>query len=112
MGKQAGRPRSGIYKRDRKILLSANNMEYRILQAKAEKSGLTVSEYCRDAALHGKVAQTLSKEAVYMIKELYKIGINLNQVAHRMNADGHFSYIADVLRLSSELKAVIKTIQK
>ena len=73
MGKQAGRPKSGIYKRDRKILLSANNMEYRILQAKAEKSGLTVSEYCRYATeligiLEERIPVLLEKEEFFSEK--------------------------------------------
>jgi hypothetical protein len=51
-----------------------------LLKSKADQVGLTVGEYCREAALNKKkLVQTAPRINVDVYSELKRIGVNLNQ---------------------------------
>lgn len=59
------------------------------LNGQAERAGMTVSGFVRSAAMGKRVTVQKSTAPEFMtIHELRKIGINLNQIAHAMNAGG------------------------
>jgi len=59
------------------------------VQARAARAGMTVSDFVRNAALNKPVTVTETSAPDAMIRhELRRIGSNLNQVAHVMNAGG------------------------
>ena len=59
------------------------------IQEKANKAGISMSEYIRRCALSRKIPQYGDVAVLREISaELGKIGSNLNQIAHHLNAGG------------------------
>lgn len=59
------------------------------LTEKAEQAGTTVSGFMRDAAMGKRVAVKRTTAPDFLTRnELRRIGVNLNQIAHAMNAGG------------------------
>ena len=59
------------------------------IQEKANKAGISMSEYIRRCALGRKIPQYGDVAVLREISaELGKIGSNLNQIAHHLNAGG------------------------
>lgn len=57
--------------------------ELGIIKAKAQKAGLTVSEYQRRAVINGKVIVRQTKADAALIRNLAAIGNNLNQLVRK-----------------------------
>ena len=73
------------------------------IQEKANKAGISMSEYIRRCALSRKIPQYGDVAVLREISaELGKIGSNLNQIAHHLNAGG------SVYSLYYDLQEVIK----
>ena len=91
MDKQAknkgGRPVKPV-KKNRVLTLKCTNYERMIIQAKARKVNLSVSEYMRAMALNGKVdfaKKTLPKEVLELTGALNHMAAYLNQIAKKCN---------------------------
>lgn len=65
-----------------------SQVEYEKIVSQAEASGLSVSDYCRQAALTGEVKAAIRPEVIPLLNELRAIGNNLNQIAKKAQADG------------------------
>lgn len=78
-----------------------------VIKAKAHKSGLSVSEYMRLACVHGKIEARPPKADIELIKNLQRIGVNLNQQTRALNARGRMvpERLEDVL---AELETVLE----
>ncbi len=62
--------------------------EYEKILRQAEAAGLSVSDYCRQAALTGEIKAAIRPEVIPLLNELRAIGNNLNQIAKKAQADG------------------------
>lgn len=110
-----GRRRSGSETRRKTRLVNfrANDEERAALESLALADGLTLSSYCRTRLL--KDVKTLSRRRPRVdeaaIAKLYaslnRIGNNINQIAHAMNA-GQVEEAAAVDRIETELIATLK----
>lgn len=71
------------------------------IQEKANKAGISMSEYIRRCALSRKIPQYGDVAVLREISaELGKIGSNLNQIAHHLNAGGSvYSVYYDLLEV-------------
>lgn len=71
------------------------------IQEKANKAGISMSEYIRRCALSRKIPQYGDVAVLREISaELGKIGSNLNQIAHHLNAgDSVYSVYYDLLEV-------------
>lgn len=65
-----------------------SQVEYEKIQRQSEAAGLSVSDYCRQAALTGQVKAAIRPEVIPLLNELRAIGNNLNQLAKKAQADG------------------------
>ena len=88
------RPRkdSGLHK-TRKIDFRLDEIQYSIIEKNAADAGMSVSDYVRHQAIHGKVA--ISYPVVAEVADLQRltnqfaaIGNNLNQIARYFNMGG------------------------
>ena len=70
----------GAGKRRHKVTVALNDQEYDQVSLKAGLTPFTISEYCRKAALRHQVRETLSHEERQLLRDLYKIGVNLNRL--------------------------------
>lgn len=89
--KQAGK-RPALSEKKRKsgtVKIRVSESEAAAIKSKANQWGVTVSQYLRDAALNHEVKKmiiTNNSDLNLLTAEVNKIGINLNQIARRLNA--------------------------
>ena len=108
---KGGRPIKAI-KKSRVLTLKCSNYERMIIQAKAKKVNLTLSEYLREMALSGKVnllGKALSKEVLELTGTLNHMAANLNQLAKKSNSVTEILTKTDFLVmkwLSEDLKGI------
>ena len=83
--KLGGRPKLASYqKRTKCFRVMFTENDYIYIQSKAEQAGLSVNEFCHQAAMDCQVCQRISPEIVSAIRDLSGIANNVNQIAHQM----------------------------
>ena len=82
------RPRKDSNKREKQLRARCTEAEFSTISARAERAGMTLSEYVRDMALSGKVEVQENHYDFQTVDQLRRIGINLNQLAKVANATG------------------------
>jgi len=97
-------------KRTRRIGLSLTESEYADIHMKAHTLDMSRSAYCRSAALSKRLPQPISDRQ--LLAHISRIGGNLNQVAHHLNAKNalkpeHASSISAAINLTKELRKII-----
>jgi hypothetical protein len=85
--KKGGRPTKKL-KRELRITARFSKLEHHILQQKAGKAGINVSEFLRQAAITVKVTARLTEEERNIIRQLIGMANNLNQMAKVANREG------------------------
>lgn len=85
--KKGGRPTKKL-KRELRITARFSKLEHYILQQKAGKAGINVSEFLRQAAITVKVTARLTEEERNIIRQLIGMANNLNQMAKVANREG------------------------
>lgn len=80
------------------------------VQAQAARAGLDVAEFCRRAALRQRIAQARAAADDALLLELNRVGVNLNQIARRLNASGRLPpHLPEVLE---EVRAVVTKVAR
>lgn len=87
---------------DRLPNLRVTAAERSLVEERASAAGLTLVEYCRRAIFKSRIAPKRGTVDQALLVELNRIGVNLNQIAHRVNADkglpSDFPYVLAELR--------------
>ena len=110
--KLGGRPKLANYqKRTKCFRVMFTENDYIYIQSKAEQAGLSVNEFCHQAAMDCQVCQRISPEMASAIRDLSSIANNVNQIAHQMHTYGLeavkqqcFSIISEVSRIINQVK--------
>ena len=104
--KKGGRPPSDT-KRDQQITVLLTRLEKLAIQKRAKKAGLNLSDYCRQMVLTGQAQARLTPEENAVLNQVAKLGNNLNQIAHKANADGIRSIAIEAARLLGQLSQLL-----
>lgn len=75
---------SSCVEMDNRINFKISSQDRKLLTDRAKKLGLSVSEYIRKTALNKKITV---KTDVEMLMQVRKIGVNINQIARKINKD-------------------------
>lgn len=87
--KAGGRPKLAEYqKRTKSCQVMFNESDYIYVMDKAQRCGLTISEYCHQAAMDGAVKEHIQPEQAALIRDIAGVTNNVNQIAHKMHAFG------------------------
>ena len=87
--KPGGRPKlASCQKRTRCFRVMFNENDYIYIQSKAKQAGLSVNEFCHQAAMDCQVSQRINPELLAAIRDLSGIANNVNQIAHQMHIHG------------------------
>ena len=87
--KKGGRPTKGAAEKKKyRITVKLNTQDYYTLKGKAKNAGISMSEFIRKVLDKGNVIERLTVEQADFIRKLCGMANNLNQLAHRANADG------------------------
>lgn len=73
-------------KDDRLPNLRVTAAERANVERKAEAAGLSLVEYCRRSIFRSKFAPRLPTADQALLAELNRVGVNLNQIAHKVNS--------------------------
>ena len=86
---KGGRPTKGAAEKKKyRITVKLNTQDYYTLKGKAKNAGIFMSEFVRKVLAKGYVIEQLNIEQADFIRKLCGMANNLNQLAHRANADG------------------------
>ena len=86
---KGGRPAKGAAEKKKyRITVKLNTQDYYTLKGKAKSAGVTMSEFVRKVLNKGNVIERLTAEQADFIRKLCGMANNLNQLAHRANAEG------------------------
>ena len=109
--KLGGRPKLASYqKRTKCFRVMFTENDYIYIQSKAEQAGLSVNEFCHQAAMDCQVCQRISPEMVSAIRDLSGIANNVNQLAHQANARGEATRdeITEAARLVRQMARLVR----
>ncbi|MCC9062069.1 plasmid mobilization protein [Flavobacterium piscisymbiosum] len=90
---RGGRPKKAV-KRDQLMAIKCTLYERKIIEAKAKKASITVSEYLREIGLTAKIDyrnKALPKEILSFAGVLNHMAANLNQIAKKRNNNDELS---------------------
>ena len=104
--KKAGRPQKGVFKRSHTLTVSFNDDEFAMMTDKARRSGFPPATYCRKAAVRETIRETLTCEDRKLLRGLWNIGGNLNQIARSLNRTGQID-IAPIRTALTEIKTIV-----
>ena len=99
-----GRPPKEADKLSRSINLKLMAADYESVQKKAEKVGMTATQYAREITLNGGVKSRFTVEELNLMRKLSGEANNLNQLAKRANQAG-FTHVGN------EIMAVLEWIK-
>lgn len=87
MKKRTGQSKELGKIRNKQLHIRLDKDEFNKLEEQAKLKRTSVAKFCRDTLLYEKnhIAKTNNIEHIKLLNELHKIGVNLNQIAHRAN---------------------------
>lgn len=85
--------------------------EKKLLRVKADKSGLSISEYCRRAAFDDRIIERLTQEQIEMYKMLTKYEINFKRIGN-MYRKRNPKLADEVVQLASEIRQHLLSFRK
>ena len=89
---KGGRPTKGAAEKKKyRITVKLTTEDYYTLKGKAISAGISMSEFVRKVLGKGNVIERLTIEQADFIRKLCGMANNLNQLAHRANADGFYT---------------------
>ncbi len=93
-----------------KFTVRLTEREHKQLKEKATKCSLKMEPYVRKLIEGSEVKARPPNEYVTLIREVNAIGNNINQIAHKANAENHISQdeINEVKKYQSELIHLVK----
>lgn len=84
-----------------------NPAEYERVLSQADAAGLSVSDFCRQAALTGEIKAAIRPEVIPLLNEMRAIGNNLNQIVKKAQADGIRSIALKADSILTQLKTLL-----
>ena len=110
--KEEGKGRGGRPKKtkhlDKFVSVRFSSEEYEVVQNKAKEAGVRLSQLLRLSALHVNVKSKITEEEKVFIRQLTGMAINLNQVAHKGNAEGFTFALITFGQYEEKIRAILK----
>ena len=104
---KGGRPAKGEKKLSTSINLKLSESDYKSVKGKAEKLGLTPTEYAREMTLKGYIKSCFTLEELDLMRKLSGISNNLNQIARQANKSRFSNSAMEVMIISEEIKKLL-----
>ena len=116
---KGGRPKKEV-KKDQLLSVKCSLIEREVIQAKAQITNISVSEYLRKMGLTGKIdrcEKILPKEVLQLTGTLNHLAANLNQIAKKRNGIEELNALErvglqlqsrDLKKLAEEIKNYLK----
>ena len=85
--------------------------EYEIIKTKVEQSGLSMSEFARKTFLDKKIVSAPPADFPNLIREVKRIGSNLNQLVRKLNTLG-IAHSLEIERCENEIRETEKMLYR
>ena len=85
--------------------------EKKLLRVKADRSGLSISEYCRRAAFDDRIIERLTQEQIEMFKMLSRYETNFKLIGN-MFRKRNPKLADEVVQLASEIRGHLLSFRK
>ena len=109
---KGGRPiKSNSQKKGYRVNVKISTEQYYTLKAKALEAGITISECIRRCVMNSVIQQRLTPEIHDHIRKLCGMANNLNQIAHKANAQGYVNARIEYLHLAGRIDNLLDDIQ-
>ena len=109
---KGGRPiKVASQKKGYLIGVKMDTQEYYTLKAKAQEAGISISECIRQSVMEGVIKQRIEPEMLVLIRRLCGMANNLNQIAHKANAQGYESVSQENLRLAGQIRQLVNSVR-
>ena len=95
-------------KRNIRIQVRLNDIEYAKLIDDMERSGENMSDYIRKLIMGKVIKEKPEHDFLKILNQLSKIGVNINQIAHNVNGLGKF----DKNRYEQESKSLHQIVKE
>lgn len=102
-----GRPAKGEKKLSTSINLKLTAKDYSSLKQKADKLGMTSTQYARELTLNDSIKSRFTLEKLNLMRQLAGIANNLNQIARQANKSGFSNLAMEVMIISEEIKKLL-----
>jgi predicted ABC-type ATPase len=101
----------GYRLREKQINIRVTDYEYQQIRERMEKSGSSsLSEYIIDAATNGFLINVDYSDIKALAYEINRIGNNINQIAHKINAEGSI-YKGEIKEVQENVELIWKMIR-
>ena len=98
--------------RDRDIHFMTTQQEYEQIKARMEQTGHpTLSSYLIELGINGFIINVDYSALNELCYEIHKIGVNINQIAHRVNADD-LPADAAVQEVNTKMDTILHMVKK
>lgn len=104
---KGGRPAKGEKKLSTSINLKLTAKDYNSVRQKAEKLGMTPTEYARELTLKGSIKSRFTLEELDLMRKLTGMGNNLNQIARQANKSGLANTAMEVISITIKIKKLL-----
>ena len=105
---KTGRPAKPIgQKKIYRVNVKMDTLEFYTLKAKSQEAGLSVSECIRQSVFHSVIRQRFTPEFRGLVRKLCGMANNLNQVAHKANAQGYVNARIEYLHLAGRIDKLL-----
>ena len=105
-----GRPRKDV-KKDIVTGTRFSKIEHYVIQQKATKSGLKLSEYISQMAIMGEVKARMSEEERHFVRQLIGMANNLNQLTKQAHQQGLLTALMHFEEYRNKIDGLLKTLK-
>lgn len=105
--KKSGRPKKGEKKLSTSINLKLTIKDFNSVKEKADKFGITPTEYARELTLKGSIKSRFKLEDLDLMRKLAGMANNLNQVAKQANKSGFSLVSVDIAHIAVQIKELV-----
>lgn len=101
-------------RRAHKITTRMTEDEFLVYLENRDKSGLGTTAFVNDMLIHGEVKQRMPAAYGDLVKEVNRIGVNINQIARVANASQYVNVndLRECISLLQEIKTIVVDMAK
>ncbi|MFV0418245.1 MAG: plasmid mobilization protein [Dysgonomonas sp.] len=105
--RKKGRPTKENDKLSISINLKLTKADFRTVKEKAEKLGITSTQYVREITLKGEIKSRFTLEELDLMRKLSGVANNLNQIAKQANKSGFSLVSVEVATIAFQIKELL-----
>lgn len=105
--RRTGRPSKGENRLSIPINLKLTPKDYNSVKEKAEKMGLTPTQYAREMTVNGGVKSRFALEELDLMRKLAGMANNLNQLTKQANKSGFSLVHVEIAHIAFQIRELV-----